>query len=100
MFREQGSIVFRYSNRKWRPFIKKKASELYKILDDGCWQWLGLIHKHRGVPIYKGYFSGKIAVWISIYGTDVPGTPLKMTCGNSWCVNPEHIVWRRAKQDF
>ena len=59
-----------------------------------CWKWLGSINKNTGYG--KKQLGGKSVLahrWVyAIFHGHVPGNyVLDHTCGNKWCVNPNHL---------
>lgn len=84
-----------YSARKWRPWHNKELDDLYTVQPGGCWLWTGTIHKHQGVPIYKGWGAAKTIVYNAhherfglppLNGLRILGT----SCGSKICVAPAH----------
>lgn len=60
--------------------------------DGGCWRWTGgsSFRISNGVACRKEP-AGQAARYM--WGRMVPlGMAVKFTCGNRWCVNPEHMV--------
>jgi HNH endonuclease len=71
----------------------------YKVLANGCWQWLG----HVGT---RGY--GQLCInrrrsmahrwyWEEVHGPIPPGMEIHHVCALKLCVNPEHMALVTAK---
>lgn len=68
----------------------------YVIKPDGCWRIVN--RAHTGTPGYeypvthlKGKQISAVRLFYVIGGNKLePTEKLYNTCGNSWCVNPEH----------
>jgi len=69
----------------------------YVVEGDGCWRvinraYAGLPGKSYPMMSYRGKIT-KVSrfMWVMVVGKELSRTEkLSSTCGNTWCVNPEH----------
>jgi hypothetical protein len=76
---------------------------MYKIIENGCWQWEG---KTRSSGRY-GYLNiGNKTVSAHRHYCEIAngkpsvGFVACHKCGNSLCVNPEHLYWGTMRQNY
>lgn len=70
-------------NRFWIKVVKT----------DKCWNWIGS-RNQKGIGMIswgRKCVSAHTLAWSTIHGEINKGTRLTHTCGNSSCVNPDHI---------
>lgn len=76
--------------------MARTPKTLYEIDDNGCWNWIGNIHKGQPRITRNGnkldarqfYFQEKYGI------QPTRSDPIINTCGNPNCVNPEHFRQR------
>ena len=74
--------------------VKTRLAQKYKVVDSGCFEWIG--HKHQqGYGLI--YFNHKIRkahrIMYSEYVGPIPdGMIIRHTCDNPSCVNPDHLL--------
>ena len=80
---------------RWDNFEERFWSNVDRCGDDECWNWLGStrhkdsygVFQHNHIKLPATYYSLLICC-----GVDVPsGMRVFNTCGNSLCVNPNHL---------
>lgn len=61
-------------------------------LQGDCWVWCGGYGKDGAIAWYKGRMRPAARVSLTLFRTEpTPCKPVHRTCGNSKCVNPEHL---------
>lgn len=65
----------------------------YIVLEDGCWQWQGMLSKSGYGHIVSGprRYSAHRALYELKHGRIAEGLVLDHLCRNRACVNPEHV---------
>jgi hypothetical protein len=74
-----------------------------RTIEDGdCWQWRG--YMANNTPQVMHYIDGKRHMYSVrrlfrelIIGKKQPDGHYTNTCGNQFCVNPEHIRWKTVR---
>lgn len=68
-------------------------------LENGCWRWTGHYSGRNKTPDFfvKGRRrSARRIAWYMYKGEKPPPRVLLTSCGNKWCVNPNHAVVKRG----
>jgi len=76
------------------PFSERVHST-YKILPNGCWEWLERTQSNTGVPIAthnRKVWSARRLVYTVLVGPIKRKEMCIGTCGNRLCVNPAHAT--------
>lgn len=93
-----------------RKSLADRLLEQVKYLDNGCWQWIGHSLPQGYGRIGSGGRNGKLllahrASFETFVGPIPQGLDLTHTCGNAWCICPQHLepvttqeLARRAKR--
>lgn len=73
------------NQRRFMKYVKKDES--------GCWMWSGSVCKTKG-PMF--FLDGKMrpanrCSYTLFIGDATPCKAVRRTCGNSSCVNPDHL---------
>jgi hypothetical protein len=89
------SALTRFGKPDWDRFLK-----YVEKLPNGCWLWIGAI-RGNGRNEYGAFWANgtqrtHIVAYVWTYGE--PNADLHHTCGNSLCVNPEHLTPASAGQ--
>lgn len=82
-------ISTRFGKPDWERFL-----QYVEILPEGCWWWIGAL-RGNGRNEYGAFWANgtqraHIVAYVWTYGE--PNADLHHTCGNSLCVNPEHLT--------
>jgi hypothetical protein len=67
--------------------------------DDGCWEWLGARFTQGYGMFYLGGKQRRAHRVLYVWTFGEPGLPLDHQCDNRWCVNPEHVHPKTAKEN-
>lgn len=74
----------------------ERFMKFVNISDTGCWSWIGAIDRGRCTFWLN---PGNIKAQDFIYGSPPPsGYVFYQTCANPICVNPDHLVIRKAQK--
>lgn len=83
---ENKNFISKHSDNEFLDFEKKFSINK----ENGCWEWIGPLH-----PTGRGYYKGTTAARKS-YNLYIGAIPEKsqvfLSCGNSKCVNPNHLT--------
>lgn len=77
--------------------IEQFMTKVKALTPTECWRWFGS-SDGQGYPVFwvpgiKRLISAKRVLWCITHNDDFPENhQMKSTCGNTWCVNPEHLV--------
>lgn len=71
---------------------RRKFFERFKVLDNGCWQWKGQIVKGHGRMRFeaKNIYANRYS-YLIFKGLVPRNVFVLNTCGETLCVNPEHL---------
>lgn len=73
--------------------IKERFMSKVNVIDSGCWEWEGTVHKKNGAMFFvDGKPRPAHRMSYAIFKGDVkPCDRVRRTCGNITCVNPNHL---------
>lgn len=70
-----------------------KFKSRFKLLDNGCWEWISLADSRYGSFCVNGISEPSHRVSYNWFVAPLePGKEIHHTCSNGKCVNPEHLI--------
>lgn len=80
--------------KDWDRFFSKVSKR-----EDGCWEWIGgRFTQGYGVFVLGGKARRAHRV-LYVWTHGDPGLGLDHECRNRWCVNPDHLTPKTAKEN-
>lgn len=80
------------------PQRKRFMSKVGTPTETGCWPWLGSIQ--QGYAIYSDKTAARVAVELFTDRRLTRDDYVKRSCGNNWCVYPEHLTVVTISEHF
>jgi hypothetical protein len=92
--------------RPLKPLKIEQVLRFWSYIDrsDPHWKWTGPIIGVKRHPAFcaesRKYSARRLAYELSKSGKPLPKTKrLWVTCGNTYCLNPEHMAFEKPKRD-